>query len=71
MAAEPTVEIEFEGLTLVVTDAELMFLGQHCVISAQAKIDAAKLRLAYVRHLEMGGKHLYLKDGREITDAIP
>lgn len=67
----PAVEIELEGITLIVTEAELTFLGTHVLISAQARIDAAKLKAAYLRHLELGGKHLYLKDGREITDAIP
>ena len=67
----PAVEIEFDGLTLIVTEAELKFLGDYALISAQAKIDVTKLRLAYLRHLELGGKRLYFKDGREITDAIP
>lgn len=67
----PAIEIQLEGLTLIVTEAQITFLGTHALISAQAKIDAAKLRTYYLRHLELGGKHLFLKDGREITDAIP
>lgn len=71
MTESPTVDIEFDGITLRVSESALSFMGTHALISAQARIDAAMLRRAYLRHLELGGKHLYFKDGREITDAIP